>query len=69
MTAPAPITDARAYLQRLAELLTAEELADLVRALEAIKDQSGFGNIQIEMKRGRIDKIWFGASLKPGVIK
>lgn len=66
MTTPAPVVDARESLERLAELLQAAELADLVRSLEAIAEGSGYGEIRIELKRRRIEKIAITATLKPG---
>ena len=69
LTAPAPIVDARESLERLAELLQAAELADLVRSLEAIVDRSGYGEIRIEIKRRRIDRIAMTSTLKPGILK
>lgn len=69
MTTPAPIMNARECLQRLAELLTAEELSDLVHALEGIVDRSGYGEIRVDLKKGRIDRIAITETLKPGVMK
>ncbi len=67
MTTPAPVVDARESLQRLAELLTPEELADLVHAMDGIMDRSGYGEIRLEIKRRRIDRIAVTETLKPGV--
>jgi hypothetical protein len=66
LTTPAPIADDRdVCLRRLAELLTPEELSNLVHALAAIVDRSGYGEIRIEIRRRRIDQIAITETLKP----
>jgi len=57
-------------LDTLGDLLTEDELADLVEMLSLVnKVAGGYGNIILDIKNGRLDNIEFGASRRPKLRK
>lgn len=56
------------YALRLSELLTPDELQDLVEALEAVNfTRNGFGSVLIIIKRQRIEQLEITSTVRPSL--
>ncbi len=54
------------YAARMAELLTPDEIRDLVEALETVKTtRNGFGVVVIKIRKQRIEQLEITSSIRP----
>ena len=56
------------YAARISELLTPDELQDLVEALEMVKiTRNGFGTVVIKIRKQRIEQLEITSTVRPSV--
>ncbi len=55
-------------LDKLQDLLTSEELSELVQAIETVKNfRNGFGIVKISFEQRRIKQVAMTSTIKPGI--